>query len=209
MKKTLCAFLLLLFVSLGASAQLIIGGQASYMSGDHAKQWGGGAQLKFLLGDRLAIGVIARSYPKNLKSENATIGGESVTVTSGNTVTPVAGMLEYYFGKESAINPYLGTDAGLYFNRNFTVINSSNTDIVNQDHKKTYFGVAPKGGLMIKAGGLFAIFGQAQYHFLFGSGDPDNITVPGFNGASWETKPADKFWTFDVGLLLRLRAAGK
>ena len=209
MKSTITILVLCLLLAGQASAQLIFGGQASILNNDGNSQFGGGVQIKALIKDRLAIGGIIRTYPKNLKSETGTIGGESVRITTGNSVTPVAGLIEYYFGKKSAVNPYIGTDVGLFFNRNFTVINSNNTDVVNQDSKKTYFGIAPKGGLMLKTGGLVALFAQAQYHFLFGSGDPDNITVPGFNGASFETRPADKFWTFDAGILLRLKAAGK
>ena len=209
MKPVISFVVLFLFVAASASAQLILGGQASLLNHDGNNQWGGGVQIKGLIGDRLAIGGIIRSYPKNLQSETSSISGENVTITSGNAITPVAGMIEYYFGKKSAVNPYLGTDAGVYFNHNYTVVNSDNVDVVNQDTKKAYFGIAPKAGLMIKTGGLFAIFAQAQYNFLFGSGDPENITVPGFGGASIETKPADKFWTFDAGILLRLKPAGK
>jgi len=207
--KTLITCLVFLFIAGRASAQLIIGGQASYLDHDGNNQWGGGVQIKGLIGDRLAIGGVIKSYPKKLFSETATVEGEAVTITSGNSVTPVAGLLEYYFGKKNDFNPYSGTDAGLYFNQNFTIVHFDNTDIVNHETKTTYFGIAPKAGFMLKTGGLFAIFAQAQYNFLFGSGDPDNITVPGFGGASIETKPADKFWTFDAGLLIRLKAAGK
>lgn len=209
MKRIFTLFVSLFALSAGASAQLIIGGQGSLLSNDGNHQYGGGVQVKAMIADRLAIGGVIRTYPKNLQSETGTIGGQTVKITTGNSITPVAGLIEYYFGKKSPLNPYLGTDVGLMFNRNFTIINSNNTDIVNQDSKKTYFSVAPKGGLMLKTGGLIALFAQAQYHFVFGSGDPDNITVPGFNGASFETKPADKFWTFDAGILLRLKAAGK
>jgi len=209
MKPVISFVVVFLFVAVSASAQLILGGQASLLNHDGNNQWGGGVQIKGLIGDRVAIGGIIRSYPKNLQSETSSISGENVTITSGNAITPVAGMIEYYFGKKSAVNPYLGTDAGVYFNNNFTIVNSDNVDVVNENTKKAYFGIAPKGGLMIKTGGLFAIFAQAQYHFLFGSGDPENITVPGFGGASIETKPADKFWTFDAGILLRLKPAGK
>jgi hypothetical protein len=209
MKTLISSLVLLLLIAGTASAQLIIGGQASLLDNDGNHQWGGGVQIKGLIGDRLAIGGIIRSYPKKLFSESGTIDGETVNITSGNSITPVAGLIEYYFGKKSAFNPYIGTDAGLYFNQNFTIVHSDNSDLVNQETKKTYFGIAPKAGFMLKTGGLFALFAQAQYNFLFGSGDPDNITVPGFGGASIETKPADKFWTFDAGILIRLKAAGK
>jgi len=51
--------------------------------------------------------------------------------------------------------------------------------------------------------GPVGIFGQAGYNFLFGSGDKDNITVPGVN-SDLDTKPVDKFWTFDVGLFFKI-----
>jgi len=209
MKTLIASLVLFLLIAGTASAQLIIGGQASLLDHDGNNQWGGGLQIKGLISDRLAIGGIIRSYPKKLFTKSGTVEGEAVTVTSGNSITPVAGLLEYYFGKKNAFNPYIGTDAGLYFNQNFTIVHSDNSDLINNETKKTYFGIAPKAGFMLKTGDLFAIFAQAQYNFLFGSGDPDNITVPGFGGASIETKPADKFWTFDAGLLIRLKAAGK
>lgn len=209
MKKMSLFFSVFMSLAFFAHAQVILGGSASLLSNDGNSQWGGGVQLKFMIAERLAIGGTVRAYPKNFAEENVNIGGTPSTVRSGNAVVPVAGMIEYYLGKNNNFQPYLGTDAGLYFNKNFTEISSGNTTVVNQETSKSYFGIAPKGGLQIKLGGLFAIFGQAQYHFLFGSGDPDKITVPGFGGASIETKPSDKFWTFDAGILLRLRAAGK
>lgn len=202
-------FIAFMFLAFFAHAQVILGGSASLLSNDGNSQFGGGVQLKFMLGDRLAIGGTVRAYPKNFEEEIINVGGTTGTLRSGNAVVPVLGMIEYYLGKNNNFQPYLGTDAGLYFNKNFTEFDSGNTTVINQENSKTFFGIAPKGGLQIKLGGLFAIFGQAQYHFLFGSGDPDKITVPGFGGASIETRPSDKFWTFDAGILLRLRAAGK
>ncbi|MGZ8536278.1 MAG: hypothetical protein ACXWV4_12145 [Flavitalea sp.] len=209
MKKMSLFFIAFMFLAVFAHSQVILGGSASLLSNDGNSQIGGGVQLKFMFGDRLAIGGTIRAYPKNFEEEIVNIGGSTGTLRSANAVVPVAGMIEYYLGKNNNFQPYLGTDVGLYFNKNFTEFDSGNTTIVNQENSKTYFGIAPKGGMQIKLGGLFAIFGQAQYHFLFGSGDPDKITVPGFGGASIETKPSDKFWTFDVGILMRLRAAGK
>ena len=104
MKRVITFVVVFMLVAGSASAQLILGGQASLLNQDGNNQWGGGVQIKGMIADRLAIGGIIRSYPKNLQSETTSISGENVTITSGNAITPVAGMIEYYFGKKSAVN---------------------------------------------------------------------------------------------------------
>lgn len=197
----------LLLAGQSAKAQLMLGGQASYLTGDDQSLWGGGVQIKALLGKRVAIGGTIRSYPKSYSER--TIGGTTpTTIRTANTITPVLGTLEYYFGKDNGIQPYIGADVGLYLHRLFTQINSGNTLVLDTDDGQTYFGVAPKFGLLFKTGGLIAPFVQAQYHANFGSGEGDDITIPGVN-TPIRTKVANSFATFDAGIILRLRAAGK
>lgn len=204
-KKVFSTAIATLLCIAAAKAQFILGAGASYLTGENAKIWGGGVQAKFMLADRIAIGATVKAFPKNYQEVNI---GSGTVHRYGNAVVPVTGMFEYYFGKDNDVQPYLGADAGLCFNKVFSQFTTGNTVIANQETQKTYFGAAPKAGLMIKTGGLFALFAQAQYTFLFGSGDNNNITVPGF-GSSIESKPADKFATFDAGILIRLKAAGK
>jgi len=121
----------------------------------------------------------------------------------GTTMTPITASLDYYFGK-MPIRPYVGVDAGAYIRKQ--VIAISNTDnsnsTVNAMDRGTFFGAAPRAGLNMEFGPV-GIFGQAGYNFLFGSGDKHNITVPGYN-SDLDTKPVDKFWTFDVGLFFKI-----
>lgn len=189
-------------------AQLMLGGQASYLTGNNQNLWGGGVQVKALLGGRLAVGGILRTYPRSFTESTAGSSTGQLTIRSANTITPVLGTLEYYFGKESGVQPYIGLDAGLYLHRVFTEVNNNNTLVFNADEGKTYFGAAPKLGLLFKTGALIAPFVQAQYHANFGSGEGDNLTIPGVNNPI-QTKIANSFATFDAGILLRLKPAGK
>ncbi|OLY93310.1 hypothetical protein SAMN05444008_107111 [Cnuella takakiae] len=197
----------LLLAAPAAFGQLMLGGQASYLTGDDQNLWGGGAQIKLLVGQRIAIGATVRSYPKSY--DERPIGGTNPgTIRTANTITPVLGTLEYYFGKDNGIQPYIGADAGLYLHRVFTEINSGNTLVLDTDEGQTYFGIAPKFGLLFKTGALIAPFVQAQYHANFGSGEGDDITVPGITNPI-KTEIANSFATFDAGIIIRLRAAGK
>jgi hypothetical protein len=204
----LLTFLIIVFAAPSAYSQVMLGGQVSYLTGDDQNIWGGGAQVKFMLGGRLAIGATLRSYPKKFNKEVVGSGSTQVTVRSADAITPITGMLEYYFGKNNGIQPYIGIDAGLYFHKVYTEAKNGNTVVLNQSEGTTNFGVAPKIGLMFKTGGLIAPFVQAQYHANFGSGNEDNLTIPGIN-SPWESKITNSFATFDAGIIIRLKAAGK
>lgn len=190
-------------LSISAQSQVQIGVHGGRLEGTGSSQWGFGGNVKYLIGDKFGIGVAVRGYPKNLKTENMTIGGSNYKVASGNTLVPVTASLDYYFG-EAPVRPYIGADLGAYFRQHvFTVTeNNGENSLYNTSNKKTFFGAAPRAGVNVELGPV-GIFGQAGYNFLFGSGDKDNITVPGIN-TNINTKPTDKFWTFDVGLFFKI-----
>lgn len=184
-------------------SQVQIGLHGSRLEGTGSSQWGFGGNVKFLVADKFAIGVAARGYPKNMKSETFNYGGNNYKMLHGNSIVPVTASLDYYFGK-APVRPYLGVDAGAYFRQHIVSItqNNGSSSYYNTSDKKTFFGAAPRAGLNIELGPV-GIFGQAGYNFLFGSGSKDDITVPGIT-TGVDTKPTDKFWTFDVGLFFKI-----
>ncbi|MFT3704437.1 MAG: hypothetical protein QM802_18860 [Agriterribacter sp.] len=197
--------ILFLFISTATFSQVQIGVHGSRLEGTGSSQWGFGANVKFLVADHFAIGIAGRAYPKNVKTNEMNVNGNNYKILAGNTIVPVTASLDYYFGK-APVRPYLGVDAGAYFRQNIATIIQSNESGAGYSNKftdkKTFFGAAPRAGLNIELGPV-GIFGQAGYNFLFGSGDKNNVTVPGVN-AEFDTKPTDKFWTFDVGLFFKI-----
>ncbi len=193
---------LLIFSSVSFS-QVQLGLHGSRLEGTGSSQWGFGGHAKVLLADKVAIGIGVRGYPKDMKTENVTIGGTNYKVARGNTIVPVTGSVDYYFG-EGVLRPYIGADIGAYFTQYvFSMTeNNGNSSFYDTKNRKTYFGAAPKVGLNVELGPV-GIFGQAGYNLLFGSGDKDDIMVPGIT-TGIDAKATDKFWTFDVGLFLKL-----
>lgn len=195
------AFLILL--STVSFSQIQIGVHGSRLEGTGSSQWGFGGNFKVLLADKFAIGASVRGYPKDVKTQELSIGGTNYKMTYGNTVVPVTGSLDYYFGS-APVRPYLGADVGAYFTQYVSSIVQSNGDSggYNKSNKKTYFGAAPRAGVNIELGPV-GIFGQAGYNILFGSGDRKKWVVPGITDPV-DTKATDKFWSFDVGVFLKL-----
>jgi hypothetical protein len=183
-----------------AMAQFIIGVQGSYLTGsggDKKGQFGVGAQGKVKLSNRVAVGGTVRSWLKNYQDYSGSGGARSADAT-----TQLAGMLEIFFGNR--VQPYIGTDAGLYFT-NTVIQNGSNVEIGNE--KSTNFGLAPKLGIQFNTGAV-SPFIQAQYHMLFGGGD--EIEIPGVGGNPWNIESQKKFTTLDFGLLFQIgRVGGK
>ena len=186
-----------------AKSQVQIGVNGGRLEGTGSSQWGFGAHVKFLVADKFAVGVAARGYPKNVKTQDISFGGNNYKMAQGNTIVPITGSLDYYFGS-APVRPYIGADVGAYFRQYVLTItqNNGNSSYYNTSDKKTFFGAAPRAGINVELGPV-GIFGQAGYNFLFGSGDKSNITVPGFN-SDLDTKPTDKFWTFDVGVFFKI-----
>jgi hypothetical protein len=198
-KIILMAFVATIMTS-AASAQFILGGQGSYLSGspNAGTQIGLGAQAKIKLGNKVAVGGTLRSWFKN---ESTTTSGSSSVVT-GDAMTNLSGMLEIYLG-HNIVQPYFGTDAGLYFtNIKVTGSTSGGGSNINTDNRKTYFGIAPKFGIQFNTGFL-SPFVQAQYHWLFGGGN--TIEIPNLTE---NPKSYDKFFTLDGGILIQIGKPG-
>ena len=197
-KKILSLLAVVTFMASAASAQFIIGAQGSYLSGspNAGTQYGLGAQAKIKISNRVAVGGTLRGWLKN----ETTLGSGSSAVVTGDAMSNLAGMLEIYLGSK-VFQPYIGTDAGLYFT-NVKVSGSSGGSNVNTDNKKTYFGVAPKFGIQFNTG-FISPFVQAQYHWLFGGGN--TIQVPDL---TQNPKSYDKFFTLDAGILFQIGKVG-
>ena len=206
MKKVLFLTAAIAFLSgTYANAQIQIGAQGSYLKGlgdNKSSLWGGGAHAKFYVGQHLAFGGVVRVYPKNTSSE--TIGG--VTYTSGDYITNVSGSLDILLGKkDDLIQPYIGADAGASIN-NHTVTSSNGSGQAAVNNNKTFFLLSPKAGVNLGLLPSFGVFGQAQYNATFGDGkNLNSSTFP----SSFNTKPVDKYFTFDIGLYFRLTGAKK
>ncbi|MBX2922988.1 MAG: hypothetical protein KF746_12395 [Chitinophagaceae bacterium] len=199
----LSATTLLLLISGVSFSQVQIGVHGSRLEGSGSSQWGLGGNVKFLIADKFAIGASVRGYPKDMKTEQVTVGGTNYKIARGNTIVPVTASLDYYFG-EAPVRPYLGADVGAYFTQYvFSMTqNNGSSSFYNTSDKKTYFGAAPRAGLNVEFGPV-GIFGQAGYNILFGSGDKDKLTVPGITDPI-DSKATDKFWSFDVGLFFKI-----
>lgn len=189
-----------------AQSQILIGAHASRLNNAEQGKWGGGLFFKGLIGDRFAAGINVKTYPQSFRTTTQTIGGQEYDVSVGNVIIPALVTLDYRFGE--VVRPYIGADVGMYNTRDIVRYNTAGYDRTDTGNKKWYFGAAPKVGLEFEVGPI-GIFGQVQYNVLFGSGDRNNLTVPGIVGGSIETDPVGKFWNFDVGLYLKLARGNK
>lgn len=206
MKKNLFLTAMIAFLAgMHANAQIQIGVQGSYLKGtgdNKSSLWGGGAHAKFYLGQHLAFGGVVRVYPKNTSSEMF----NGTTYTSGDYITNVSGSVDILLSKkEELIQPFIGADAGASFN-NHTVTYTNNNQQIAVNNNKTFFLLSPKAGVNVGLLPSFGIFGQAQYNVTFGDGENLNSTT---FPSSFDTKPVDKYFTFDVGLYFRLTGAKK
>ena len=78
-------------------SQVQIGLHGSRLEGTGSSQWGFGGNIKFLVADKFAIGVAARGYPKNMKSENFDYGGNNYKMLHGNSIVPVSCFFLYQY----------------------------------------------------------------------------------------------------------------
>lgn len=204
MNKRLIILPALLLCSVWGFSQLQFGASGSYLKGtgeNTANKWGGGLHARGFIGKHFALGIGLRSYPKSSSS----IQEGDLNITSSDLLTHAAATFDILLAKNtSAIQPYIGTDAGLSFSNRITTINSNASQTVTNDNRQTFFLLSPKAGLNIGLGRTFGIFGQVQYNYTFGEGNPIN---PGPIPNPIETRPVDKFWSYDAGIYVRLVGA--
>ncbi|CAN5703540.1 hypothetical protein BH10BAC3_BH10BAC3_16390 [soil metagenome] len=195
-----------LLVAVTVSAQVAqFSASGSYLKGtgdNDVSLWGGGIAGKGFLGQHVAIGVKVNAYPK--KTSSGTVG--SFNYTSANLVTNAAATLDFFLSsKKSMLQPYLGIDAGASFNNQTVTFTNSNTQVIENKNKQTFFLLSPKAGVNIGLGQAFGIFAQAQYNLTFGDGKTVSFNeLPNF-----QSKPVDKYFTIDAGIYFRLMPAGK
>lgn len=196
-----------IFMVQTASAQVQIGGNASYLKGtgdNDANLWGGGIHAKFFIGNRLALGGGFRTFPTT--KEDVSQNGSSKVRTT-DALSQIYSSLDFLTSKkQSAIQPFVGVDAGVSISNRTILITSGSNTVIDQKNKSTFFYLAPKAGLNIAVSPAFGLFGQASYGLTFGDGETVNI---GQLPNPVETKPVDKFFIFDVGVYLRLTGAKK
>ena len=184
-----------------AQTQINLGG--SYLKGtgnNDASLWGGGAGVKFFLGDHVALGGALGFYPK--KSKDISVGG--VNANYSNSLTTVAATFDYLFAsKEAMVQPYIGADLGASISTVKYSLSSSGSNS-SQKNNKTYALLAPKLGINLGISQAFGLFGQAKYNFTFGDEDGGSI---GGNSSGISSDPVAKFFTFDLGIYFRLSGA--
>jgi hypothetical protein len=195
-----------------ANAQLQLSASGSYLKGtgdNKSSLWGGGITGKVFLGNSIALGGSLHSYPKQNNKVTGSGTGGNWTYTSADLVTNVAAALDVLLlPKTSMVQPYIGTDAGVSFNNQTVTYTDNSQQIVSNKNNKSFFLLSPKAGVNIGLGQAFGIFGQAQYNFAFGSGDPKSISIGNVPNPI-TTEPVSKYFTFDAGIYVRLIGAGK
>ncbi|HMP92658.1 MAG TPA: hypothetical protein PKD90_07295 [Phnomibacter sp.] len=207
--NTLKKGLMATFICLGATtamAQVQLGAFGSYSKGtgeNNTDLWGGGAHLRFFMGKVVALGGSFKTYPK--VSEKFTVG--STEYTRSNLLSNLTGTFDLLLAKnDRAIQPFIGADAGFSFASETITGGSGGSGSANFENKKTYFMISPKAGLNIGLGKTFGLFGQAQYNYTFGDGNPNTITIPGL---TLKSTPVDRYLSFDAGIYVRLVGAGR
>ena len=192
-------------------SQIQIGAQASYLKGGGTNStalWGGGAHLKFFIGDHIVLGGLLRIYPEKTSVENYSNSTGTYQASHADLLSNLMGTFDLLLGRSGSLTrPYIGLDAGISNSSRSTVITSPGFQSSSNENKQTFFMASPKAGFNVELSKGFGLFAQAQYNLTFGSGDPNNITVPGFDGNS--TTPVDKFFSFDAGIFFRFVRAGK
>ena len=197
--------LLAVGISSAAMAQVQLNASGTYLqtTGENNNRglWGGGLGAKFFLGDHFALGGVVHSFPK--KTSDITIG--STRYTTADVVTNAGASFDLLLNsKQSAIQPYIGTDAGVSWSSQTVSYTNNETQMFENKNTSTYFLLAPKAGVNIGLAPAFGLFGQAQYNFTFGDGEDVAINdVPN----PFTTEPVSKYFTFDVGVYFRLQGA--
>ncbi|SDM53349.1 outer membrane beta-barrel protein [Siphonobacter aquaeclarae] len=190
------AGILLLSVAVvsGASAQVAFSlhGTVASTTLDDSKVKGGlGANVKFFLGDNLAVGAAVKYI--SLSYEATELPGGSVR--SVGSLIPITGTVDYYFTK-GFVRPYIGGEVGAYIHRYDLELNGNNV----YNSTNTRLGATPKLGLTFALGN-FGIFAEGNYHFIFSNKD-GSANIGSANNVSF--KNPDKLWGLNVGITFGL-----
>ncbi len=106
-------------------SQVQIGVHGTWLGGTANYLWDTGGHTKFLIADKIALGVNLRGYPKHMKTEPVNTDDTNYKVARGNSIVSVTGSLDYYFS-ETMLRPYIGADLGAYFTQHVFAITENN-----------------------------------------------------------------------------------
>lgn len=196
-----------MFAAMTVKAQVAqFSASGSYLKGvgdNKTELWGGGLAAKGFIGPNFALGIAAHTYPKRTTSGRV----NGYDFQNSNNLTNLAATVDYYLSKRtSPVQPYLGVDLGANFNNHTISYTNSNTQVIENSNKKTFFLLAPKIGLNIGLGQAFGVFGQVQYNLTYGNGKTIAINdVPN----PFDDAAVSKFVTVDAGVYFRLMPATK
>jgi outer membrane protein W len=165
-KSLKCLFsVCLLFTFISIQAQYDVGATVGVQvpTGNFAdgSKLGFGINLvgKYMLKEHLALGL-------NLGYQIFGVKDLPTDVTAHGTMVPITALVEYYLGSGGKVNPYVGIDLGLY---NVGYREKSGGETFHDS--KTYFGIAPTGGIQMGINEKVSFCANLKYNIVFAEGD--------------------------------------
>ena len=126
---------------------------------------------KYMLNDNMAVGLNV-GYISFGKYEVAGVA------TYESSMMPITALYEYYFGTEGFV-PYVGADLGMY---SYTAKSTINLPFLGETEvkaTKSYFGFAPKVGVLYDLNDKVKLEGNIKYHIV--SSEGSSTTFLGIN----------------------------
>ena len=158
MKKLLVAVALVMFAfSANAQLKIGVGGGVALPMGDFGDGFkmgfGGGVAGKYMLNEKLALGLNLGYYSFTAKDE---AGGSDVKFS----VMPITALVNYYFATEG-FKPYVGADLGFYACK-------SKVSVLGMDVSATAtkLGFAPTLGFEYGFSDKMGLDVNAKYHYI-------------------------------------------
>ena len=155
----------LLFTFMGAQAQFDVGATIGVQFptgsfGDIAKTGFGFTVVgKYHLKENMAVGLNIGYYGFGVKDVG--VSGYKATAS----MMPITALFEYQFGTGS-VKPYVGADLGLY---RFGVKETYQGESFSS--AKTYFGLAPTGGILYGLSDKLSLCANLKYNVVFSEGE--------------------------------------
>jgi hypothetical protein len=153
-----------MFAFISAKAQFNIGATVgvqipSGSFGDGVKTgFGFNVLAKYIIKEHLALGVDLGYYGFGAKD----VGVEGVKASA--KAIPITALVEFIIGTGKT-KPYIGADVGL-----FSLGAKASAQGISVSASKSYFGLAPTGGVMIGLGDRMSLCANAKYNIVFSEG---------------------------------------
>lgn len=163
-KFTLPLLICIAFSSVPVQAQWQLNAIGSYVvpggpvGPTNNKLGGGGVALRYFLNPNVAIGVTAQYLTKGLTYAD---------IATRNSNRFVAAQAEYFFTR-SALQPYMGVEAGLFANRYRTEVPSH--PLSPFEGRNNWFSVGPKVGLQYMITPSIGLNTEATYKLIVDRG---------------------------------------